>query len=221
VEITSPRPAGLQYLALPSLGLRLSPVSSSLRGALRSSPQHSFVLVAVIALVERGTRKVSDDCHGGRDETGGETARGSGMSGGGEARDGKAAFESHPRTPSGLKESIKRREPRHGGRQANSGWKERKRESWGPASRLLCQVDEAGKDENTKDELAVIRGSLQVHACTFPTRSFVASFFSFSSFTERFDEKGRETLDTATRDSAKPRNGTVYAARKSNIFQTT
>jgi len=75
-------------------------------------------------------------------------------------RGGKTAspFESHPRTPSGLKKSIKRREARcmKGDSWAEEGGKsQRKRESdrvGGSPSRLLCQVDEAGKDEKTDGE---------------------------------------------------------------------
>lgn len=89
-----------------------------------------------------------------------ESRLGAGSGARGERREKLHPFESHLRTPSGLKKSIKRREARHGGRQpGGGGWKGlKKREkeyggiAGGPASRLLCQVDEAGKDEKTDGE---------------------------------------------------------------------
>lgn len=74
-------------------------------------------------------------------------------------------FGSHPRTLSGLKKSIKRRGVRREGRELSRrmvGVKEREREKRKTErerrkvarlpSRLLCQVDEAGKDEKTDGE---------------------------------------------------------------------
>lgn len=125
-------PAGLQYLAFPSLEVyQLSPASPlplptfpvALLHLFRLCPRRLLVLVVVL---ERGKKKIRDDCgcwligkgsdvgNGGERSTS-ERAK-SRLGARSERREKLHPFESHPRTPSGLKKSIKLREARRRGR---------------------------------------------------------------------------------------------------------
>lgn len=153
----------LSSLSFTRLSIR--PFTSSFSSFLFSSSSlpSSSSSSSLLFPLERGRKKIRDDCWDNSGECGSETTvepdeRGI-------RREKLHPFGSHPQTPSGLKKSIKRRGTRRGGRELSrrrvgveEGGKEREKEgrkvAWrgGLPSRLFCQVDEAGKDEKTDGE---------------------------------------------------------------------